>query len=77
MADRLPDNPELAVDEVKRKARRRLVGAVVLALAAAIVLPLLLEKEPRPLGDEVSVIPSTTPAWSATSGREAARPPRL
>ena len=55
MADRLPDNPELAVDEVKRKARRRLVGAVVLALAAALVLPLLLEKEPRPLGDEVSV----------------------
>lgn len=55
MAERLPDNPELAVDEVKRKARRRLVGAVVLALAAAVVLPLLLEKEPRPLGDEVSV----------------------
>lgn len=55
MADRLPENPDLAVDEVKRKARRRLVGAVVLALAAAVVLPLLLEKEPRPLGDEVSV----------------------
>ena len=40
---------------MKRKARRRLVGAVVLALGAAIVLPLLLEKEPRPLGDDVSV----------------------
>jgi DedD protein len=55
MADRsnLPD--DVAVDELKRKARRRLVGAVVLALAAAVLVPLLLEKEPRPLGDEVSV----------------------
>jgi DedD protein len=55
MADRNPDNADLAVDELRRKARRRLVGAVVLALAAAIVVPLLLEKEPKPLGDEVSV----------------------
>jgi DedD protein len=55
MADRIADNPELLVDEMKRKARRRLVGAIVLALAAAVILPLLLEKEPRPLGDDVSV----------------------
>ena len=55
MADRNPDNPELAVDDLKRKARRRLVGAVVLALAAAVLLPMLLEKEPRPLGEDVSV----------------------
>ena len=55
MADRNPDNADLAVDELRRKARRRLVGAIVLALAAAIVVPLLLEKEPKPLGDEVSV----------------------
>jgi DedD protein len=40
---------------MKRKARRRLVGAIVLALAAAIIVPMLLEKEPRPLGDDVSV----------------------
>jgi DedD protein len=55
MAERNADNAEQIVEEVKRKARRRLVGAVVLALGAAIVLPLLLEKEPRPLGGEVSV----------------------
>ena len=55
MAERIADNPEVLVDEMKRKARRRLVGAVVLALAAAIILPMLLEKEPRPLGDDVSV----------------------
>jgi DedD protein len=55
MAERVADNPELIVDEMKRKARRRLVGAIVLALAAAIIVPMLLEKEPRPLGDDVSV----------------------
>jgi DedD protein len=54
MANR-PDAPEPSVDELRRKARRRLVGAVVLALAAAVVLPLLLENEPKPLGDEVSI----------------------
>jgi DedD protein len=55
MAERIADNAEHIVDEMKRRARRRLVGAIVLALAAAIVVPMLLEKEPRPLGDDVSV----------------------
>ncbi len=55
MAERIPDDGDLAVDELKRRARRRLVGAIVLALAAAVILPLLLEKEPKPLGDDVSV----------------------
>ena len=60
MADRIAENADLIVDDMKRKARRRLVGAIVLALAAAIILPMLLEKEPRPLGDDVSVkIPPT------------------
>jgi DedD protein len=49
------DAPDFAVDELKRRARRRLVGAIVLALAAAVLLPLLLESEPKPLGDEVSI----------------------
>jgi len=55
MAERLAEPDDAAVDELKRKARRRLVGAIVLALAAAILVPMLLEREPRPLGDEVSV----------------------
>jgi len=55
MVDRIADDADQVVDDLKRKARRRLVGAIVLALAAAIILPMLLEKEPRPLGDDVSV----------------------
>jgi DedD protein len=37
------------------RARRRLVGAIVLALAAAVIVPMLLESEPRPLGEDVAV----------------------
>lgn len=55
MADPVAHNADIAVDELKRKARRRLVGAIVIALAAATLLPLLLEQEQKPLGDDVSV----------------------
>src|SRR5438128_844880 len=50
--------PELqtdAVDDLKRRARRRLVGAVVLALAAAVILPMFLESDPKPLGKDVQI----------------------
>lgn len=50
-----PEAGDPAVEELKRRARRRLVGAVVLALAAAVILPLLLESDPKPLGDDVSI----------------------
>ena len=65
-----PTNADLAVDELQRKARRRLVGAIVLALAAAVILPMLLEKEPKPLGDDVSVqIPPVDEGNSSTGSR--------
>src|SRR5688572_18224021 len=55
MADRTLDDADLVVDELKRKARRRLVGAIVLSLTVIVFIPLLLEKEPRKLGDDVSI----------------------
>ena len=39
---------EQDVDALKRRGRRRLVGAVALALAAVIVLPMVFDPEPRP-----------------------------
>lgn len=43
----------------KKRARRRLVGAIVLGIAAAIVLPLLLDSEPRQTITDVEIeIPS-------------------
>jgi DedD protein len=46
---------DINVDELRRRARRRLVGAVVLALGVAVVVPMLLETEQKPLGEDVSV----------------------
>lgn len=40
---------------LRRRARRRLVGAVALALAAVVVLPMVFDPEPRPLGDKVDI----------------------
>ena len=48
-----PDNSIL--EDARKRARRRLVGAVVLALAAAVVLPMFLESDPRPLGPDVQI----------------------
>jgi DedD protein len=51
----MADATDINVDELRRRARRRLIGAVVLALAAAVVVPMLLESDPKPLGEDVSV----------------------
>ena len=45
--------------QLKRRARRRLIGAIVLVVAIIVVLPMVLDSEPRPTGQAVSVqIPS-------------------
>ncbi len=51
----MAEAPDINVDELRRRARRRLIGAIVLALAAAVVVPMLLESDPKPLGEDVSV----------------------
>jgi DedD protein len=43
------------VDSLKRRGRRRLVGAVALVLAAVIVLPMVFDPEPRNSHPPVSV----------------------
>lgn len=46
--------------KLRKRARRRLIGAVVLAVIAAVVLPMVLDSEPRQVSQEVSIkIPST------------------
>ena len=37
-------SPDVNLDDLRRRARRRLVGAIVLALAAAVFVPMLLER---------------------------------
>ena len=45
--------------DLKKRARRRLVGAVALALLAVIVLPMVMDEEPKPLTQDIQIrIPS-------------------
>lgn len=45
--------------ELKKRARRRLIGAIALVLAAAVFLPIVMDSEPRPTGSELQIrIPS-------------------
>ncbi|WP_341648746.1 hypothetical protein [Thauera humireducens] len=41
--------------EIKKRARRRLVGAVALALLAAVVLPMMMDQEPRPASGDIQI----------------------
>jgi DedD protein len=41
--------------EIKKRARRRLVGAIALALLAAIVLPMMMEQEPHPVSGDIQI----------------------
>jgi DedD protein len=43
------------VDTLKRRGRRRLVGAVALVLLAVIVLPMVFDPDPSPVAPPVSV----------------------
>ncbi len=43
----------------KKRARRRLIGAIALVLAAIIGLPMIFDSEPKPLSDDIDIqIPS-------------------
>jgi DedD protein len=56
------------------RARRRLIGAAALLLAVAVVLPMVLDKEPRPVPDSIPIdIPSDR---SPFNPRLALPPPR-
>ncbi len=51
---------------MRRRARRRLVGAIALALFAVVVLPLIFDPEPKPMGSNVDVrIPAQSAPFEA------------
>lgn len=64
--------------QLKKRARRRLVGAAALALFAVIVLPMVMDREPRPLSQDIQVrIPSqdsTSLVAKVLPGKPAATP---
>ena len=48
---------QLTDDELnlRRKARRRLIGAVALTLAVVVILPMVLDSEPKPTGRDIEL----------------------
>lgn len=78
------DTPELAdgespeVQEARTRARRRLMGAVVLLGAGVIVFPLLFESQPRTAATEVPMDvarkPQTSAATRATTSPPTSKP---
>src|SRR5476649_1834526 len=73
-----PDADAMMLDPTlpeKQRARRRLVGAVALVLAAVIVLPMVLDSHPKPVTDDISIdIPSRPAAPIAKSSRSTEAP---
>lgn len=62
---------QLTDDELnlRRKARRRLIGAVALTLAVVVILPMVLDSEPKPTGQDIELrIPAPDKAGEFTPG---------
>jgi DedD protein len=72
--------------QLKKRARRRLVGAVALVLLIVVFLPMILDNEPRPLNQDIAItIPSIpkpesiqqNPAPAISTTPVPASPPRI
>ena len=58
---------QVAEEDFRRRARRRLMGAVVLTILAVIILPLVLDKEPPPAGPLNIQMPASAGTKAAVS----------
>ena len=57
----------------KQRARRRLVGAIALVIAAVVVLPMVLDSHPKPVTDDIAIdIPSRPANMPARASDDAA-----
>lgn len=60
--------------EIKKRARRRLVGAVALALLAAVLLPLMMEQEPHSGSGDIQISIPPRPGLPVASQPEVPPP---
>ena len=77
-AEGLPTSPGESMEVLRRRARHRLFGSVVLVFMAVVAFPLLFDSQPRPVAvDTPIVIPdrSSTPPLSAGVAVPAAQAP--
>lgn len=54
----------------KQRARRRLVGAIALVVAAVIVLPMVLDSHPKPVTDDIAIEIPNRPAHQASAASD-------
>jgi DedD protein len=81
-ADALSSTPAESVEVIRKRARHRLMGSVVLVLGAVVGLPLLFDSQPRPVAidtpivipDRNQVAPLATPGNSTKSTQAKDRP---
>jgi DedD protein len=77
-ADALSNAPAESVEAIRKRARHRLLGSVVLVLGAVIGLPLLFDSQPRPVAiDTPIVIPDrnqAAPLLAPSAAKQAALP---
>lgn len=69
----LPPEGEDPILPEKKRARRRLVGAVTITLAAIIVLPMIFESEPQTVSQDILIDIPSRDRPSQTVSRETAR----
>ncbi|VWB10194.1 sporulation repeat-containing protein [Burkholderia pseudomultivorans] len=68
-----PESDALLLDPTlpeKQRARRRLVGAIALVVAAVIVLPMVLDSHPKPVTDDIAIDIPNRPAHQAAAPRD-------
>ncbi|MCA8096212.1 SPOR domain-containing protein [Burkholderia contaminans] len=68
-----PESDALLLDPTlpeKQRARRRLVGAIALVVAAVIVLPMVLDSHPKPVTDDIAIDIPNRPAHQAVASRD-------
>lgn len=54
----------------KQRARRRLVGAIALVVAAVVILPMVLDSHPKPVTDDIAIDIPSRPATVPSRARD-------
>jgi DedD protein len=60
--------------QLKKRARRRLVGAIALVLLVVVFLPMFLDSEPKPLNQDIAIIIPPLPGPDSSSRPATAAP---
>jgi DedD protein len=75
----MANQPSPTVEELqlRKRARRRLIGAITLVVLMVTVLPMILDDEPKPVGQDIAIsIPSPQGADAPLKAEPAPAPPK-